>query len=315
MNRFREIIDSTLTPLIDRDYVFLDLPYHGNAGDSFIYAGVMDFLSSTGHKCLYKSSENTFDGRAIGQDTIIVFNGGGNFGDMWPDCTAFRNQIISRYPDNKFIIFPQSVFYGDRANLERDKSLYAKCKDMTLCARDDASFAFLSEHFAHNKVLRVPDMVFHIPDRMLLTGKKDTGKSLFIKRNDRETVSQLFLNNVPNDAEVKDWPTIDCQRGWPYVMWRYFRKLVGLFDRLGMNKMALHMTDYYWQNVIIPYNIHTGFKLIGAYDKVYTTRLHAALAGVLQGKDVVAFDNVYGKLSSYMNTWLKDCQSIRVISQ
>lgn len=183
---------------------------------------------------------------------------------------------------------------------------------MTICARDDESFSFLSQHFTCNRILRVPDMVFHIPDNMLFNGNKSAGKSLFIKRNDRETVSRLFLDNVPHDAEIKDWPTIDCKKGWPYVIWRYFRKLVGLFDRMGLNKMALHMSDFYWQKVIIPYNIRTGFKLIGAYDTVYTTRLHAALAGVLLGKNVVAFDNVYGKLSSYVNTWMKDSPSIRV---
>ena len=313
MNSFRAIIDSKLLSLVDRDYVFLDLPYHGNIGDSFIYAGVMDFLSSTGHKCLYKSSEHTFDRRTISLDTLIVFNGGGNFGDMWPDCTEFRNRIISQYPDHKYIIFPQSVYYRSTDNLERDKALYARCTNMTICARDQESYDFLSLHFRQNRILLVPDMAFHLPEKLLMTGKVHTGKSLFIKRNDREMVSELFVDNVPLDTEVKDWPTIDCREGWPYVMWKYYRKLVGLYDRIGLNRVALHLTDSYWQKVLIPYNIQTGIQLIGVYDTIYTTRLHAAIAGVILGKRVVAFDNVYGKLSSYVNTWMKDCPSINVI--
>ena len=37
------VIESTLSPLIDGDYVYWDLPYHINIGDTLIWQGTLDF--------------------------------------------------------------------------------------------------------------------------------------------------------------------------------------------------------------------------------------------------------------------------------
>ena len=49
-----EIIRKTLTPLIKGDYIFLDLPYHGNIGDTLIWKGTESFLRELPGKCLGK---------------------------------------------------------------------------------------------------------------------------------------------------------------------------------------------------------------------------------------------------------------------
>ena len=36
INVLRQILEERLLPLVDRDYVFLDLPYHPNVGDTLI---------------------------------------------------------------------------------------------------------------------------------------------------------------------------------------------------------------------------------------------------------------------------------------
>ncbi len=39
----QSIIESKLSPLIDSNYVYWDLPYHINIGDTLIWQGTLDF--------------------------------------------------------------------------------------------------------------------------------------------------------------------------------------------------------------------------------------------------------------------------------
>ena len=51
-NTLRRKIEEELTPLIDSDYLFLDLPYYSNIGDALIWMGTEHFLEKISHKCL-----------------------------------------------------------------------------------------------------------------------------------------------------------------------------------------------------------------------------------------------------------------------
>lgn len=54
-----------------------------------------------------------------------------------------------------------------------------------------------------------------------------------------------------------------------------------------------------------------GRRLMEGYDVVITNRLHAAILGLLMGRDVVMMDNSNRKLSEYYATWFKDLSSVR----
>ena len=54
-------------------------------------------------------------------------------------------------------------------------------------------------------------------------------------------------------------------------------------------------------------------KQLGAYKTIYTTRLHAAILGALLGKKVVFMDNSYGKNRGFYETWLKDCDAVKMM--
>lgn len=49
----KKTIEERLLPLVDRDYVFLDLPYHPNIGDSLIAAAAFKLLKKVPYHCLY----------------------------------------------------------------------------------------------------------------------------------------------------------------------------------------------------------------------------------------------------------------------
>lgn len=307
----RHLIEERLRPLVNSDYVFIDLPYHPNVGDALIAFAAEKFLKNTPYRCLYRSSGYTFDDRAITPKTLIIFNGGGNFGDLWESYTIFRNKIILRYPENHYLIFPQSVCYNDAKKIEEDVRVYATCgRRMTICARDKDSYDFLKSNFTQNNILLVPDMAFYTDD-CLLKPKSGNGRILFLKRQDKEFAQNHQYDIVPDNAEIHDWPTMERFMHWH---WKYLHFKQVTRECRWYPKLFLHIEDFIWQRIILPYYLRCGISFVNQYDIVYSTRLHVAILGVLLGKQVYFFDNSYGKNSSLFNTWLKGFPNIQLVS-
>ena len=148
---------------MDNDYLLLDLPYHCNLGDTLIWQGEKDYLSTLPYRCLYRTSCGGNVAKAfkkISKETIILLHGRGNFGDLWPLHNAFRKKAHEMFPHQKTIILPQSVYYKSQGKLEEDADFYMRYPNVTICARDRVSFEILTQYFPNNPKLLVPDMAF-----------------------------------------------------------------------------------------------------------------------------------------------------------
>ena len=55
VNKLKNIISSQLRTLVQGDYIYLDVPYHANLGDTLIWQGTLDFLKTLPYKCLHSS--------------------------------------------------------------------------------------------------------------------------------------------------------------------------------------------------------------------------------------------------------------------
>ena len=64
---------------------------------------------------------------------------------------------------------------------------------------------------------------------------------------------------------------------------------------------------WYWHRDNL---IADGIRLFSRYEMVLTNRLHAVILGLLLGRSVIAFDNSYGKLSTYYQSWLKGMEKL-----
>ncbi|MDR2409321.1 MAG: polysaccharide pyruvyl transferase family protein, partial [Bacteroidales bacterium] len=236
----------------------------------------------------------------------IFLHGGGNFGDVWYETHQFKEKIIISYPDNKIIILPQTVWYTDKRLLLHDVNIYSAHKNLTLCARDKSSYDLLKQHFTQNTVLLVPDMAFCIPPEQLKKYQgKQSGKDLFLKRIDRELNSKInytdFIVDKKN-TDISDWPAMKkvytfLLRCFLWIFLRLSRKIHSVFPEL---------TDLYAFFFVKPHMIKIGVKFVSKYNKIYTTRLHAAILCCLLNKPFVLFDNSYGKNLSFFETWLSD---------
>lgn len=293
--QLRSQIEESLLPLIDNDYVLWDLPYHNNIGDLLIWEGEVSFLRNIRHKCLDKASKDTCTFPNLSAHTVILLHGGGNFGDVWRDMQDFRLAVMKHYPDNKIIIFPQTVFYDNKALIKKDARIMGQHKNLTICARDRVSYELLKENFS-NKILLVPDMAFCIPDMQLKKHRKSTKeKTLFLKRSDKEfkNINYDFQANYP--VTISDWPSMEhsdlVQIGMHYA-WK--------FNRLHLSSLTDCYAGFYRKQLI-----KKGIRFISSYKEVYTTRLHVAILSALLGKTFHIFDNSYGKNRAFYDTWLK----------
>src|SRR5690606_22036230 len=138
--KLHSIIESKLSPLIDHDYVYWDLPYYINVGDVLIWQGTRDFLSKISYKALDFGNPTTANFKDFSIETIILLQGGGNFGDIYGASQSFRKKVVEKYPNNKIIVLPQTIYFEDKANEEKDLLLFSKHENLYLCVRDQPSY-------------------------------------------------------------------------------------------------------------------------------------------------------------------------------
>lgn len=311
INVLRENIKSTLTPLINNDYILLDLPYYSNIGDTLIWEGTKEYLETLPYKCLYYASKDSFIYRNLPKNVVILLQGGGNFGDLYRLHSEFRKKIIELYPYNKVIILPQTAFYKDRQKLIIDAEFYSQHKNVTICAREQYTYDLLKKHFK-NEILLMPDMAFYI-NLCKYKIQKEEDRVLYLKRIDKEFVDNNINDYMPVNIETHDWPTYG--HGYRKVFWveSFFSVLKHLAKAIHVNSQYIIRLDdlkrfYFYR----PFYVQLGVNFLCPYSKIYTTRLHVMILGLLLGKKLVLINNSSGKIWNYYETWLKEIDSIEL---
>jgi len=194
INRLRNRISTELRPLITAGYTLLDAPYYHNIGDVLIWQGIHDFCHSLQGRDYGTSNITTCLFPNLPKDVTILLMGGGNFGDLWRMFQDFRLKVIRRYPNNRIIMFPQSVWYENQNLITADAAVFETHKDLHLCARDNFSMQFMLKHFAKCNIHLVPDMAFYInPKKIKSCHHANTERKLYLKRIDKEFVRETVV--------------------------------------------------------------------------------------------------------------------------
>lgn len=307
----REKIQKELAPIVNNDYVYLDLPYHPNIGDTLIWEGTREFLNTLPYKCLYYASKDSFRYRQLPKDAIILLHGGGNFGDLYRLHSEFRKKVIKLYPNNKVVILPQTVYYEDMTLLKYDVEFYLAFPNVTICAREQFSFDFLTEHFK-NQILLLPDMAFYI-DLKKYKVSEDANRVLYLKRTDKE-LANVGIKEIPVHAEQHDWPTYEKHFDEFDKLERFSYRLYKLFRMCGLKDNTLARIDDYKRNWYYRKKyVQIGISFLSPYHSIYTTRLHVLILGVLLGKEIYLINNTSGKVINFYKSWLQDVSNIKKI--
>lgn len=302
--RLRSRIDEALLPLIGSKCVLYDVPYYKNIGDVLIWEGELCFLEQHSILLLDMASYNTCAFPELESDVTILFQGGGNIGDLYHEHVEFLLSLVEHYPDNRIVVLSQTVFYQNEEQFDLDFVRLARHSDFYFVARDRFVYDKIVKYFGE-KTLLLPDMAFCIPyDRFLPYIRKERFGLLRIVRKDCER--PIGKQNLL-DGKTQDWPVFDQSI-------RYSTLKNTVYDRLYKIHFLRNFLRDRWNSYAYEHfrtaMIREGVQLISPYRFVQSERLHGAILAILLGKEVTIVDNSYKKNSNFYNTWLLNWESV-----
>ncbi|MFC7335332.1 polysaccharide pyruvyl transferase family protein [Rhodocista pekingensis] len=265
---------------------YLDLPLHGNVGDLLIYLGTERFLAEQRQRVVLRTTcaaSPARIARRIGTGDLICLHGGGNFGDLYPAHQEFRRAVVERFPDNRIVVMPQTVHFGD-GSLWHLLEPFRRHRRLTVCVRDRASARALAEAGIEDVVL-VPDMAHLLwQDRPAGGG----GGPLYLLRRDQEAPAGVG----PQTAA----PAFD----WGDLIHPAERRCFHLLQIAARRHLPVAPL---WQPLAARL-ARRAERLLARHDHVVTDRLHGVILSALLSRRVTALDNSYGKVSAYVDLWL-----------
>ncbi|MFZ4289267.1 polysaccharide pyruvyl transferase family protein [Variovorax sp. HJSM1_2] len=300
---------------------YLDFPVYFNVGDQLINLGTEVFFKRMAYDVRLRMS--MFDlcdldwqrpertklkelarQRLAGLDknVILVFQGGGNFGDIYPEFQMMRKAVVAAFPDRRIVVLPQSLHFS---SLEQEKSnieQLSKHPDLHVCVRDVESQNTLSKYSGISSAL-LPDMAHALWDTAGWPAQNKGGKgTLVMERTDSESTGLAMAEGMSTRL---DWPTIVTS----------VDKLVFRFVRKAM---VANVDRSYSVPLLVWYKLRDrlakrAIGIFGSHDRVITDRLHGMILSTLLARPVQFSDNSYGKLSRYVGVWLKDSPLVNPI--
>lgn len=293
---------------------FIDPPAMPNVGDSAIFLGELAFLRR--HRPDYRPwfvDHGNFARHMepwVERSDLVLIQGGGNFGDLWPEVHEFRLRIMERFAHKKIVQMPQSIHFTDPARIQETAKIVDRQHDFTLLVRDNKSHELARETFGCPLVL-APDLALALGP---LRRSPPVIDYLCLLRTDREAkANHDAITGVLADAgtsfEVADW--VDE----PPTFWRLAdRHLIGSMRRwpftVGLLRgVSLRAREHYGRG-----RLACGTGLLSRGRAVVTDRLHAHVLCCLLGIPHFVFDSLDGKVFAMHRTWTHRFGLARVVA-
>lgn len=270
-------------------------PNHGNIGDQAIAVAERKFLKDQCSE--YMVVEISFDeyeglkeklSELIIEKDILAYHGGGNMGIQYFECESVFRDLIQRYPNNTIIGFPQTIFYPDNEDgqkeFQRSKEIYNAHAHLHLFAREQTSYEIMKNAYTNVQVSIVPDIVLYLDEQ---------------KHQKREGVMTCLRNDVEKSLSNEDSKTI--------------------FACLQARFHTIHISDTVKpiDHVEVPLSSSIFYEKIEEFQKaelIVTDRLHGMVFAYLTNTPCVVFSNYNYKVAGVYE-WIKDNSYIRFIQQ
>lgn len=298
---------SEITSFFDttRRCLYIDYPLHTNVGDLLINFGSEQFFADHGLYIWRRYNQYDFPDQipGISKDDVFLLHGGGNLGDLWEPYQSFRESILERYPHNRVIFLPQTVHFQSRQREGASVRKMAVHRNLHVFVRDYVSHERL-RRAGLESVSLAPDMAHSLAGVLKATDEAVKGAELHLIRGDKEA------SLPPSELCAAEQPSVDWDRGTiaisRRVLQRFVLNTVKGIGRYGRPVDAHRL--WYWHRDGM---IRDGIALFSRHETVVTNRLHAVLLGLLLDRNVLAWDNSYGKLSAYRDSWLSNTPRLR----
>ncbi len=265
--------------------VIIATPQHGNLGDQAIVKAEYGVLRQIYPNCniieipngTYKRFAETVQ-KFITKDDIIVIDGGGNLGTLWPQEDDKISDIISRFKNNKIVVFPQTCYYDplvdNTERIEKNNRIYSMATDLFIMLRDKSSYDYMVKTFSGVKVALVPDVVLSLKPEV--KANKRSGALLCLRRDCEKTVDEETQKAIITKLEKRE------------MQWKHTTTVIE--RNVNIANRDLELSE--------KWNEFAGTEL------VVTDRLHAMIFAVITGTKCVAIDNKSKKVGG-VYAWIK----------
>ncbi len=299
----------TLRELVgQRPVALFDWPNYPNAGDHFIWLGEkVLFKNRLGCEVLYECTLHQLDILRVTRlppEAVLVFQGGGNFGDLWNHHQRFREAIIAAFPDRRIIIMPQTVHFVSRERLEQSARGMKLHPDLHVMARDQDSLATLRSRMGLSNCYLHIDSAFALQPIITALLATFTAKPerdvLYLLRRDIESA-----RTAPSVDGVTryDWGRADdmAQFAIDTPSPKSIEPARDIFDG--------ELDAYSWRQ------LWAAVRLFREGRRIVTDRLHGHILAVMMRKEHDLHDNSYGKNSAFHTTWTSASPLVTFVGQ
>jgi len=284
-------------------FALLDYPNHENVGDSAIWSGERAFLKAHGREVVYVADLQSYSEsglrRNLGSEGVILFHGGGNFGDLYPHHQQHRERVIGTFADHPIIQLPQTATFRKDNNAARAREVYARHLNLTLILRDSSSLAYARTHFVNDSAL-APDLALALTPE---PADSRSGTILWLARTDDESADPSGRVDTATQVAVVDW--VGKRSASPYVVARRIGLLAmgSLHARLPATLSPLQPWIERSFDELARRRVEYGYRLLRSARVLVTDRLHGHILALLLGVPHVLLNDRYDKVGRFYRTW------------
>lgn len=277
---------------------FLDAASYNNMGDQAIAYAISVFLQQeySSYDYIEVSEKELLRNlkllkTIVTSHDIICLSGGGNMGNLYPKYEALRRKVVKCFPNNRIIIFPQTLnyendSYGQR-ELRRSAKIYNNHPYLSVFARELKSYKAMSA--VYNNVFLAPDIVLYLSGKIETKIGKVNGLVGICLRDDKESV----LSNADRDQIV-------CQ-----------------VTAKGSQVVQLSTMS---QAELITQDTRRGLlqEKLDEFSKcslIITDRLHGMIFSILSGVPCIAIDNSNHKISGVLEIVSDWVQNVKIATR
>lgn len=285
----------TLSIKKSRNNIFiLNTPEHGNLGDHAITFATQKFIRDNYPyfdiievtAMQYKKTKNVLKHKIL-KDNIIIINGGGYLGNLWPHENRRIMDIIDSYSSNKILIFPQTITISNEKQALDLKGCYSKHKHLYIALREENSYSLVV-----NKRLVPRDRVYLCPDVAFYLGPYKIPKNrkgyLICFRDDKEKIITDSEKIVIEEILIKKWG-VKGERISTVI-----NKEIAPSERKK--------------------EIETMLSKFASAELVVTDRLHGMIFAAITETPCIVLDNISKKVSGVYR-WIKNLDYILFIDK
>ena len=282
--------------LKNENLIIMQVAKHGNLGDQAIALAQRKYLEENFPKSniIEVPLEDTINKikdiqeikDKIKKEDIIFIHGGGNLGDLYIREELIRRYIIKKFPDNKIILFPQTIYFSDteygRLELIESKKIYNKHKYLTITARERKSFEIMKKEFPNTNIILTPDIVLSLNEVQNLERKG----IMTCLRSDNEKY-------ITDDQKEKIFSILN----------QYYNEFTKV-DTIIKGDVEFQKREEILKNF---------WKSISSSEVVITDRLHGMIFCAITQTPCIVLKNSNYKIEETYKEWLKDLEYIKLI--